>query len=260
MSSLDAILTRERQYQREFFGQEFDLSSLQKLLERCGPEVVARWSELGLEPHFLPQVTMSSGEDFPGWKIKLDGGDNWYYEQVDEQRIVLCQANGDLTPETLVLNGITVLIDTRMKPEFNGGKQMFENDNLFNSVMRELREREKIASFTQGNPPSRFGTSSIEWEEYIRPSLAKHIGLEVSQIRLERAVEANVISQLYPYMPRALDGGTNTWLWCEEYFIDSSRRLLGGGLSGGGLSAVRARGSDSRWEGRGLRALAVLGE
>lgn len=254
-SWLQEILERERQHHLDFFGREFDLLKFEKTLERYGYQKIQEWQKLGLEPHFLPSASMMPGDDYSGWKIKPE---KWFYEQVIEGKIFR-NIKGELEKvATVKLEGITVLIDARLKPAYRDSKQMYENDNLLGYIIEELRESEKIASYKYGSQPSRFGVSADEWEKQIKPVLAKKLGLRTTQIRLERAIEANVVPQIYSYMPRKNDGKTNTWVWYEEYFGGRDRRLLGGYSDGGGLADVNDVWADGHWYDRSLRPLAVL--
>ncbi|MDP3730878.1 MAG: hypothetical protein Q8R34_00005, partial [bacterium] len=76
--------------------------------------------------------------------------------------------------------------------------------------------------------------------------------------RLERGIEGNVISQLYPHMLRKNNGQTNTWVWYEEYFGDRSERVGGGGSGCGGLACFGGVWSGFRWSSRSFCPLAVL--
>lgn len=253
---LDEILDRERKAHRDFFGQRFSLKSFRETLEKYGSEKISEWQRLGLEPHFLPEIAMPRDAAFPGWKVKPE---DWYYNEVAAGKILRQQPGGSLIPEKEVkLEGITVLVDTRLKPPFNNGKQMFENDNLLGPIIERLRKEGKIARYDY-DKSSRFGVSADEWEEHIKPEIAKLLGLKVSQVRLERAIEGNIIPQLYPDMPRHKDGKTNVWVWYEEYLGDRGSRLFGGFSSYGGLAYVDYYySSDFRWDRRGFRPLAVL--
>ena len=257
---LQGILISEGQSHLNFFGQEFDLSKFEKTLKKYDQEKIREWQGLGLEPHFLPEVVMALNESYPGWKVKPY---NWYYQKADEGKI-LRNINGSLVvdKEPFKLEGITVLIDTRLKPAYGDGKQMYENDNLLGLVIEELRKEGKIAKYEYGTPSSRFGLSSNEWEDCIKPVLAEKLSLNLSQIRLERAVEVNVIPQLYPYMSRKDDGGTNTWIWYEEFYGSRDCRLHGGISGRGGLAFECCRWPsdvpDRNWQCRSLRPLAVL--
>ena len=257
---LQGILNREGQSHLSFFGQEFDLSRFEETLSKCGQERIREWQGLGLEPHFLPEVVMTHDDSYPSWKVKLE---KWYYLKTDQGKI-LRGVNGGLVvdKEAFKLEGIIVLIDTRLKPSYEAGKQMYENDNLLGPVIEELREEGKVAKYEFGPQSSRFGLSSKEWEDYIKPVLAEKLSLKPNQIRLERAIEVNVIPQLYPYMSRKDDSGTNTWTWYEEFFGSEGCRLHGGvsGRYGLAFECCRWPGDppDRHWQCRALRPLVVL--
>lgn len=249
------ILIRELQCHLDFFGQEFGLSEFVQTLQKYGRQKIMRWQKLGLEPHFLPKVRMMKEDNYPGWKIKPNG---WFYQQVAEGQI-LRNINGELVEiGTVALEGITVLIDTRLKPAFNSGKQMYANDNLLGPFIKKLRKEDKIARYKYGPQDSRFGVSTDEWENQIKPVLSQKFGLDQNQLRLERAIEANVIPQLYPYLPRKDDGRTKTQVWYEEYFEGRDSRLYGGDSDGGGLANVDYGASGGRWCYWSVRPLAVL--
>jgi hypothetical protein len=137
---------------------------------------------------------------------------------------------------------------------------MFKDDNLLGPIIERLRQEGKIAKYEYGTPASRFGVSGDdEWEDQIRPALAEFLGIKVARVRLERAIESNIIPQLYSYLPRQRDGETDTWVWYEEYFEDGSYRLYGGSSDFGGLSRVYCLWAGSHWFYRAFRPLVVLG-
>jgi len=252
---LEGIIVRELACHLVFFGQEFNLTDFANTLKRYGESKVKFWQNLMLEPHFLPKVAMPQNANFRGWKIKPE---DWFWREIAKGKIFR-QVNNKLVPVTKVrLEGITVLIDIRLKPKYDAGKQMYKNDNLLGPIIEDLRRAKKIAEYEYGLQSSRFGISADEWEIYIKPVLAQKLGLDESQLRLEREIEANVIPQIYLYMPRKDDGKTNTWEWREEYFEDRGRRLSGGHSQNGGLADVFYDPSDGRWRFISFRPLVVL--
>lgn len=253
---LTAILNAERQCHRDFFGREFDLAEFEKTLRKYGRKQIKDWQRLGLEPHFLPKVSMMFGDDYPGWKIKPE---KWFYEKQLEGKLFL-NINSQLVKMIAVeLGGKTVLIDTRLKPAYDNGRQMYENDSVLGSIIERLRKEKKIARYDHGSQSSRFGVSADgEWENEIKLFWAREIDLETSQICLEQAIEANVIPQLYPHMPRKDDGKTNTWVWYEEYSEGRDYRLGGGYSGSGGFAHVSYDDAGSHWDDRSFRPLAVL--
>lgn len=252
---LQEILNHERQCHLDFFLQKFNLSEFERTLKEYGQETIKEWQKLGLEPHFLPKASMMPTNNYPGWKIKPE---KWFYDKVAQGRI-LRNIDDELTKvEGVELEGVTVLIDIRLKPKYRDGKQMYKNDDLLGTIIKQLRKDEKIAKYEYGPQSSRFSVSANEWEGQIKPALAKKLGLGVVQLRLERTIEANVIPQLYSYMPRKDDGNTDTWVWYEEYFGDRDDRLNGGGSDNGGLADVSYFWADNHWSFRSVRSLAVL--
>lgn len=250
----ERVLEKEAGYHWDFFGKKFNLSVFQAAVEKYDRETFERWQNLGLEPHFLPKVSMSQSNDYRGWRQKPR---NWHYEQVSAGKILRLQPDRQLKPvEEVELEGIAVLIDKRLKLAYDNGKQMFENDNLLGPIIEKLRRERKIADYTPQS--SRFNVSAEEWQEQIRPALAKELEVETNRVRLETVPEANAIPQIFLHMPRKNDGRTDTWVWYEEYFGVASRRLYGGNSDCGGLSDVGCSSVGVHWLSRAFRPLVVL--
>lgn len=247
---------REQNLLRNFFGREFDLSLFRKILQQHGIQQVREWQNRGFEIHFLPDISMSQEDEYPGWKIKPR---KWYYDQIAEGKI-LRRISGDQLKlvKQVKLDGKVILIDIRLKPVYNTGKQLFFQDTLVGRIVAKLREENKIARYEYGDQTSRFGISAQEWQDHIRSALTKEFGVETDQVRLETAIEANVIPQLFSRMSRKDDGKTNTWVWYEEYFEGTSYRLRGGGSGYGGLSDVDPDSVGNHWNGRAFRPVVVL--
>ncbi len=248
------MVIREGVLLQAFFGQEFDLMPFVETLRRYGRKRINLWRKLGMEPHFLPEVLMSEKATYPGWKIKPE---SWFYKMSDQGKLFLLQSDGSLAVSNPAyqLGGITVLIDTRCKPAYNNGLQMYADDKLLGSIIEDLRKQQKIQDYSARC--SRFNISGNECE-VIKPVWAAKLGLKPEQVRLETEIEANVISQLYTDMPRQKDGTTNTSEWREEFFESRAHRLRGGSSDCGGLAHVNYRGAGLHWDGRGVRFLAVL--
>ncbi len=252
---LSDILSRERASHLAFFGQEFDLLDFQATLEKYGRQQIARWQKLGLEPHYLPKATMAKDSVFPGWKIKPE---DWYYNQIANGNILRNQNSALVADRLVALEGITVLLDTRLKPNYDNGRQMYQDDDFLGSIIANLRKQDKIAKYEYGPQSSRFGVSADEWENHVKLTLASKLNLNPHQLRLERAIETNIIPQLYTHMPRKDDGNTNTLVWYEECFERRAYRLFGGGSDFGGLAGVSYRYADCHWLDGSVRSLAVL--
>lgn len=254
---LDELVAEEKYAHQAFFGQTFDLTQFAATLERFGEDRVRQWAKLGLEVHFLPKVTFAPAINFPGWKVKPEG---WFWQQVAAGSIKRRNAAGGLeVVKEIGCDGVTLLIDTRCKPNFNASKQMFANDEHFlGGIIKDLRAQGKISRYDLGPQSSRFGISSRDWDEHLRPALQARPEFDGVTFRLEQAIEANAIPQIYKRMPRRKDGQTTTWVWYEEFFGIASDRLCGGGSGGGGLAYVDCSHVVSHWINRGVRPVGVL--
>lgn len=254
MSWLNRLLKEEQSAHLSFFGKTFDLSVFESTLEQYGETKVKEWKELLLEPHFLLEVEIARKADFPGFKVRPD---NHCYEVVYQGKVLRMKDGKPQTDKKAHwLLGQTVLIDTRLKPAYHDSKQMWANDSFMGPIIQDLREEGKIPKYEYGRPQSsRFGCSDLDWDEHIKPVLAKELNLS---FRLERAIEAIVIPQMYIHMPRNQDGSTNTSVWYEEYFGDCSGHLFGGDSDCGGLAGVCWGYAGRCWYDRSFRPLAVL--
>ncbi len=251
---IEAMIEDENRYHQAFFGQIFDLTHYREVLARYGQAKIIEWKKLGLEVHFLPPVIFMEDRELPGWKVKPN---NWYWQQLKANKLLRHDQSNLVAVKEAKLEGIVVLVDTRLKPHYKDGKQMFANDkNFLGNLIANLRKVGNIARYDYGPQTSRFGVSSDEWEKQIKPALAEMI--PEANWRLETAIEANIIPQLYTDMPRKDDGTTNTWVWYEEFFEDESYRLYGGVSDYGGLASVDWRYSGTHCIGRAFRPLGVL--
>ena len=246
---LQPIVDLERKSHKDFFGTPFGLSKFTKTLKTYGQAAVVTWQNLGLEPHFLPGIVLSQDSNLLGWKIKPEP---WFWNKIKEGKIRWL-IKGELVADQKAgdLEGITILVDTRLKPKYGDEYK----DDWLGQIISGLRKAGKIQDF---NPRSSRFNVSAEETELIKAEAAKILGLKSEQIRLEREIEANVIPQMYPYMPRVNDGRTNTWEWREEFFGGRGYRLDGGYSGGGGLAGVSCGSGGHPWGSRAFRLLAVL--
>ncbi len=229
---IETFLVRELRYHWRFFGMSFGLSKLAIALQKYGLNQIRKWKSLGLEIHFLPKLAILDDSELPGLKIKPS---KEYFDLRSRGQILRKNSDGEKSVTSFGLDGITVLIDTRLRPMLRPtGNQMFKNDNLLGEIIERLRQDTKIKWLgSEGIPiDSRFGISVDEWEKSVKPKLAKLLEVEVSQVRLERVIEANVIPQLFPHMPRKDDLKTAdfTFVWLEEYWQSSDDHLCSSGL------------------------------
>lgn len=255
---LDLLCEKERQAHFAFFHKEFDLTFFQQVLEKYGFEQIKKWRDLLLEPHFLPSVVLTEETNFPGWKVQPE---DWFWKKIGEGKLLRRDQQGNLVQISEVnLGGIVVLVDARLKPKYKDGKQMWSNDKpLLGKILADLRESRKIAKYEYGSQGSRFGVSAKEIDNFVISEYAKTIRFEPSQIRLERVIEGNIISQLYTEMPRKNDGKTSSSVWYDEHFEDAGSRLDGGHSDNGGLARVNYSNVDRRWDDGSFRLLGVLG-
>lgn len=255
---VDRIMEKEREYHQAFFGRIFNLSAFEATLRKYGEEKIREWRRLGLEVHFLPPIAMAQDTEFPGWKVRPE--DDFYKWMKNGGIRRLWDGCLEVDKEAHYLGGITVLIDTRCKPAYDDGQQMWENDNLLGPIIKSQRDAGEIPTYEHGPQSSRFGISvepGGDWDK-VKPALAMSLGLKADRVRLERTIEANVISQMFLDMPRAKDGHNSTSVWLEEFFLDSSKRLYGGQSSSDDLGYVYWDDSSVRWQIRSVRPLAVL--
>lgn len=255
-SWIDRLVKAENNAHRAFFGQTFDPAQFTATLERFGEDRVGQWAKLGLEPHFFPrEAVFSADAKIRGWRVKPR---SWFWEEVFTGGIKRRNAAGDLeTVSEVRFDGVTLLVDVRCKPPYDGGRQMFVNDiDYLGALICVLRMRGKIDDY--GSQSSRFGISPCEWDEQVRPALEARPEFEGVTFRLELVLEANVIPQLYSRMPRRRDGQTNTWVWYEEFMGDTSCRLIGGSSAHGGLADLHGGSPSDHCGSYAVRPVGVL--
>lgn len=254
------IVEKEIRLHETFFGEEFvranprifDLAPFARTLISYGKKKIKDWKINRFEPHFLPALTFSREADFPSW-IKPE---EWFWDSLVRGKIFR-QKNGqpEVDREANRLEGITVLVDTRPKPEYLDGKQLWPDDNLIGSIISEMRGYGIVTSYSLEN--SRFNLSARDLSDFgFKLKFATMLGLGSDQIRLERAIEFNVLSQMLA--SRSQDQNTNTSVWLEEYFESRDRRLYGGRSNDGGLAYVTCRGAGHQQDDVSFRFIAVL--
>jgi len=145
-----------------------------------------------------------------------------------------------------------MLIDGREKPQYQDGKQTYENDILA-ETLEDLRKKKVITDFEVKG--SRF---NISWDELHKPEVKKAIAeaLDVPEesLRLPRAIEWNYLGNAYH--PKW--GETNTWEWFEDSYQKGTGRLGGGNSGGGGLSSVLWGDPSGRSDSLGFRPQVVF--
>jgi len=245
------ILEAERKAHLAFFGQEFGLLMFAEKLKKIGPKKIAWWKRNFFEVHCPPPHVFKQGVNLPGMEIAIP--DNYYRELANGN--VFRDVNGELIKiDKAETEGVTVLIDTRLKPAYDSGVQMWKRDGIVGGVMKKLRKDGRITNYYSRN--SRFNSSADHEMNFILQAAAS--ALKVKSCRLETTTERIVIPQLYRHMPRKDDGKTNTSIWCDEFYRYRRDRFGGGNSDCGGLADVYADGAGYRWRSRSFRFLAVL--
>ncbi len=218
---------RERERLEAFFGYAVDVPSLP---QGVTPEAYQEWQERGYDLHYLPNEDLTEERDLPGWQKKpgkrYSPGKQWGIEFFDEVK------NGNLPKDATRLPGAWVLADTRQKPAYKNGTQLYPDDELMGRVLEKLRKAKALPDFN--TKTSRF---NLSWEELHSPQVKAAIGEALNvppeSLRLPRAIEWNFLGNAH----HQDWGDTNTWEWFEDTY-QSSKRLSGGHSENGGLSYV----------------------
>jgi hypothetical protein len=231
------LVERETESLRNFFGYDVEVPSLP---DEVTPERYEKWKEMGFELHYLPAEEMKKDSNFPGWKTKPR---DWFYENIKNKKV---------DADAATLPAAWVLSDTREKPQYQDGKQMYENDILA-ETLEDLRKKKVITDFEVKG--SRF---RISWDELHKPEVKKAIAeaLDVPEdsLRLPRAIEWNYLGNAYH--PKW--GETDTWEWFEDSLEKGARRLDGGHSGDGGLSFVSWDAPSDRYDDLGFRPQVVF--
>jgi hypothetical protein len=237
--AFESVRERERESLKAFFGEDVDVPDVPS---EVTPEQYEQWKQMGMEMHYVPLKDMTEDKNYPGWKKKPTSNINLFNAIKDTKN--------KLVADTLKLPGAWVVVDTREKPQYQSGNQMYANDP-FKDVIEELRKQKVISG---GKAGSRF---EISWDELHKPEvkakLAEILGIAPDNLRLPRAIEMNFLGNAH-YQKW---GDTNTWEWFEDSY-QGSRRLLGGDSDYGGLSYVDWGVSGHRLVSSGFRPLIVF--
>ena len=217
----------------DFFGENFDIPPIPDTITN---EQLELWEKNNLSLRWLPRLDMKRYEDLPAWKKKPN-----YAQYLDAQKI----------PDNITtLQGGWMLVDTRDKPGYNNGTQMYEDDFL-GPTIAELRAKGIIAPYEK-NLQSRFNVSPEELEKpEVIQAFAKAYGLPPNQLFLQRSMEFNLIGN----MTNQQWDTTNTSEWFGDRYDAGQSRLLGGFSDNGGLSYVGWYHRDDRNSFVGFRLL-----
>ncbi|RKY03450.1 hypothetical protein DRP77_06060 [Candidatus Poribacteria bacterium] len=245
----ERIAAEEGEAQSYFFGEEvkFKPESFEPYLDQ-----IKRCARFGLRPHVLLPKRFEEGATYPGWRVRLE---RWIYSKVEE---------GSLPPGTLNLSPLgdrpaLVMVDPRMKPNYQGGKQMYRDDELIGGILEELRRNGVIPYRRYIDPKSRYAISWIELHQFVLPEIARAMGVRRDRIRLPRLVEFNFLSNCF--YPQWYQG--NTWEWFEDRVRSpiGEECLFGGKFSFAAMAtSVYTNWAEARSDRIGFRPIVILGE
>lgn len=192
------------------------------------------------EAYHLSGVTLQQDSNIKGWDKKPE---NWYWEQI---------RNGKISQNAAKLPDSWILIDGTVRPDYEDGKQLHENDPL-GTFLAKLRKDKKIEKIKGISGTSRFAISPDELTQVVLPEIAKILGVESAQVRLPKEIEFNVIGNFkHPEW-----GEANTWEWFADVF-EGGGRLFGGSSVNGGLTDVNGVWSGFHYDAIAFRPLVVV--
>jgi len=227
------LIKQEKEALLKYFGKAIDVPPIPAEITK---EKMEFWKQNQFELHYSPGIEIKQTDNFPGQKKKLyDNFYNWI-------------AESKISPDTNKLPTGWFLIDTRPKPQYDNGDQMFTNDILA-PVLEELRKDGLIKNYKKTG--SRFNVSHDELNILeVKNAFAKALRVKAEHIDLPPAAIYNYLGNaFYPVW-----GETNTWEWFKEKF-KRGFRLSGGRSDGGGLSDVGCGSSGYRGGYLGFRLL-----
>ena len=238
----EELVSSEKHSWKNFLGKEIKVPAPpQELLD-----TLSNAQEQGVtvfEAHYLPAIEFKQNLRYPGWKVKPGA---WYWEQIKTGRVAKDAAN---------LDGAWVLVDGSQKPDYDNGRQLYENDP-FGKILAKLRNEGNIevpSSYKHVPETSRFAVTPDERESHFYVALAQVLKVDANQVRVPREIEFNVLGNIH----HPDWGQTNTWEWAHDRFGDDGR-LDGGSSNSGGLTDVDYDWHDYRCDGIGFRPLVVF--
>ena len=207
------LIARERMALETFFGSVVEVPPLPPEIT---PEKYKEWKEKGFELHYLPPVALSETgpdgkkkwKDLPGWRKKPE------------------KDSGEIHSE---LPGGWMLVDTRQKPNYDKGTQMYLNDEVISKALETLRRGANPIIKPDDavpNPKSRFGIRGTDFEKLeVKTALAASLGVNVKDLDIPYAIENSLL--MHMHMPDW--GNTTTYEWLKDKKPDGRHRLFGGG-------------------------------
>lgn len=238
----EQLVASESEAWKQFLGNEINIPETpQQLFEAA--RLAIEHGITSFEAHFLPKLELKQNSKFPGWHTKPE---EWYWQKIKEGKVAKNAAR---------LSGAWILVDGTQKPNYDDGKQLYENDG-FGQILLRLREEGRIevpSSYSHVPRTSRFAVTPIERETHFNQALAEVLNIGKEKVRITREIEFNIIGNIH----HPEWGQTNTLEWFDDIFGDGYR-LYGGDSGDGGLAGVRYDGRVGRDGGIGFRPLAVF--
>ena len=233
----DKIIKKQKEALETFFQKIIDVPAIPEGISR---EQIEKWEKMGIELVYLPEEDMTEDKDAPGWIKKPTN--LFSYIKI-----------GNVSSEATKIKAGWRLMDKTRRPQYDSGRQMYEKDPLKDAIT-ELRENDHIAKWDGRDSGSRFHLSNDELQKTeVKIAFAKVLGVEPTSIRLPKAIEWNVVSNIH----HSEWGETNYWEWYSDECVGGCR-LLGGHFADGGLSDVNYA-SSSAWDDRiGFRVVIDL--
>lgn len=238
----EQLVASESEAWKQFLGKEINIPEPpQQLFEAA--RLAIEHGITSFEAHFLPKLELKQNSKFPGWHTKPE---EWYWQKIKE---------GKVAKDSARLPGVWILVDGTQKPNYNDGKQLYENDG-FGQILIRLREEGRIevpSSYSHVPRTSRFAVTPIEREAHFNQALAEVLNIGIEKVRITREIEFNIIGNIH----HPEWGQTNTVEWFNDMFGDGSR-LYGGRFGNGGLASVVCYRRDYRNDDLGFRPLVVF--
>ena len=238
----EQLVASEKEAWKQFLGKEINIPEPpQQLFEAA--RLAIEHGITSFEAHLLPKLELKQNSKFPGWHIKPE---EWYWQKIKE---------GEIAKDAARLPGVWVLVDGAQKPNYDDGKQLYENDG-FGQILLRLREEGRIEtpnSYSHVPRTSRFAVTPIERETHFYQALAEVLNVGKDKVRITREIESNIIGNIH----HPEWGQTNTSEWFDDKFGDG-RRLVGGRSDYGGLARVDCNWRDDRLGNVGFRPLIVF--
>lgn len=220
----------------ENFQEIYDLNNIKKkvealplLKEELEKIKKLREKDPHLELHYLPEFEITKDTKFPKDFSEFS------------PKMFEWLKKGRIRPESLKIEESYVLIDSRSSPEYDEGtRELYENDETLEKLIKELRENEEIEQYEKGLVQSRNNASHQEIKKKILPQYSKELNLEESKVRLPKYSELYLIGNLYHRQWREAD----IHEWTDDKY-NSHLVHSRPGLSGALYTCVH---SDANWD------------